>query len=55
MSIEGAGNLIIRNTAANNTLNYFFANALTTPQAAGPIVKGTNDVNYVIPWANLEY
>lgn len=51
ISVEGARNLVIRNSAANNTLNFSF---LTTPMA-GPVVSSTTDVNFLHPWANLQY
>ncbi|MCI0541170.1 MAG: right-handed parallel beta-helix repeat-containing protein [Verrucomicrobiales bacterium] len=52
ISVEGEGNLIIRNNASNNTLNYSF---LTPQPMAGPIVTSTADVNFLNPWANLQY
>jgi parallel beta-helix repeat protein len=51
ISIESEGNLVIRNSASNNTLNYSFLN----PQMAGPTVTSTNDVNFLNPWANLQF
>jgi parallel beta-helix repeat protein len=48
--VEAAGNLIMKNSAANNSLNYF----ITGTQALGPIVTGTpTELTY--PSANFEF
>jgi parallel beta-helix repeat protein len=51
ISVEGEGNLVLRNNASNNTLNYSFL----LPQTAGPVVTSTNEVSFVHPQANLQY
>lgn len=49
--VEQAGNLIVRNTAANNSLNY---RVMMSPQSMGPIVSETQ-FEAVPPFANLEF
>jgi hypothetical protein len=52
MLIEVAGNFIIRNTAANNSLNY---RILNSSQAMGPIVSSANVKDTTNPVANFEF
>jgi parallel beta-helix repeat protein len=50
--VEAAGNLIIKNSAANNSLNYLISG---TPQAMGPIVSGDRFTDATNPTANFEF
>jgi hypothetical protein len=51
ISVDTVGNIILRNTAANNTINFF----VIGPQTLGPIFKGTNTVEALSPWHNFEF
>jgi parallel beta-helix repeat protein len=51
LRVEVPGNLIIKNSAANNSLNYFVTG---TPQAMGPVVNGIPP-EFNNPAANIEF
>lgn len=49
--VEVGGNIIFRNTAANNTINYFIVGS----QTLGPIFKGDAPIDVANPWTNFEF
>lgn len=51
VSVDAAGNLLIRNTAANSTINYFSSGAATL----GPIFSGVPTDQVSNPWMNFDY
>lgn len=51
LGVDVAGNLILRNSAANNTINYFIIGI----QTLGPIYRGTNMVEATHPFTNFEF
>ena len=51
ISVDVTGNLLVRNTAANNTINYF----LSGTQTLGPIFKGAAIQDTTGPWTNFDY
>ncbi|MBI4661379.1 MAG: right-handed parallel beta-helix repeat-containing protein [Verrucomicrobia bacterium] len=51
LSVEIAGNIIFKNTAANNTINYLILGS----QTIGPVVKGTAPIEVTNPWTNFEF
>lgn len=50
ISLDKAGNLVVRNTASNNTINYFYVEG----QSIGPVFKGDLN-NATSPWTNFEF
>jgi Right handed beta helix region len=50
--VDVAGNFIVKNTAANNTLNY---RIVDTSQAVGPIISSSDVKNANNPVANFEF
>lgn len=51
VTVDVAGNLIIRNSTSDNTTNY----VLTGIQTIGPIITATGTVTNLNPWANFDF
>jgi hypothetical protein len=52
LRVEVSGNLIIKNSAANNSINYFITGA---SQAMGPVLPGNQLADNTNPHANFEF
>lgn len=51
LGVDVGGNIILKNTASNNTINYFMVGS----QTIGPIFKGPAPIDVTNPWTNFEF
>ena len=51
VTVDVSGNIVFKNTAANNTINYF----IVGPQSLAPIFKDKAPLEVTNPWTNFEF